>query len=117
VLIRNDHSHVRAAVHQVVLKLLQDRGKAPRELSDDDKLSASLDLRSLDLAHLVFELELMFEVDPFAKLVPITSVRTVGDLVAAYSQALGYSSAFDISAEILDAGQAAEVRRRRRESS
>jgi acyl carrier protein len=114
VLIKNDHSHIRAAVHQVILKLVQERGEAPTELSDDDKLGASLDLRSLDLAHLVFELELTFETDPFAKLVPITSVRTVGDLVAAYAQALGYGAAFDVSADILDAGQAGELRRRRR---
>ena len=62
----------------------------------------------------VFELELMFEIDPFAKLVPITSVRTVGDLVAAYAQALGHGSAFDVSADIQDAGEAGEIRRRRR---
>ena len=52
-----------------------------------DKLNATLGLTSLDLAFLVAELEAELGVDPFAKLVSITSVRSVGDLVRAYQQA------------------------------
>jgi hypothetical protein len=51
-------------------------------------LSATLGLSSLDLAFVVAELEAELGVDPFAKLVSITSVRSVGDLVRAYQQAL-----------------------------
>src|SRR5258708_20027641 len=57
-------------------------------LSGTDKLSATLGLSSLDLAFVVAELELELGVDPFAKLVSITSVRSVGDLVRAYQQVL-----------------------------
>ena len=40
------------------------------------------------LAILVSELELSFGTDPFAKLVPITDIRTFGDLANAYRLAL-----------------------------
>ena len=59
-----------------------------RKLSGTDKLNATLGLSSLDLAFLVAELEAELGVDPFAKLVSITSVRSVEDLVRAYQQAL-----------------------------
>ena len=53
-----------------------------------DKLNATLGLSSLDLAVIVAELEIELGTDPFAKLVPITSVRSVDDLVDAYRKAL-----------------------------
>jgi acyl carrier protein len=113
-LIGNDLSRVRAVVHEAVTKLVQDREESPGQIGDDDGLSGSLGLRSLDLARLIFELELALEVNPFARLVPITSVRTVGDLVNAFALALNHGEAVDISAEILDAEHASELRRRRR---
>ncbi len=48
------------------------------------RLGDDLGLSSLDLAELVTVLEVELEADPFRELVPITSVRTVGDLVTAY---------------------------------
>jgi acyl carrier protein len=51
-------------------------------------LNGDLALASLDLAQLVALLEADLAVDPFAALVPITSVRTVGDLCQAYQRAL-----------------------------
>jgi acyl carrier protein len=113
-LIENDLSRVRTVVREAVTKLVQERDEAPEHINDDDGLSGALGLRSLDLARLIFELELAFEVNPFAKLVPITSVRTIADLVNAFAVALDHGTAVDISTEILDAGHASELRRQRR---
>jgi acyl carrier protein len=54
------------------------------EIQKDHRLTYDLGLRSLDLAQLVATLELELRADPFAQLVPITSVRTVGDVCEAY---------------------------------
>jgi acyl carrier protein len=51
-------------------------------------LNGDLALASLDLAQLVALLEADLQADPFVALVPITSVRTVGDLCRAYQRAL-----------------------------
>jgi acyl carrier protein len=81
-------AQIEAIVHGRIRAVLAERvGKVAR-LSGTDKLSATLGLSSLDLAFLVAELEAELGVDPFAKLVSITSVRSVGDLVRAYQQAL-----------------------------
>ncbi|MFL5339448.1 MAG: acyl carrier protein [Gemmataceae bacterium] len=48
------------------------------------RLVDDLGLKSLDLAHLIAALERRLKADPFLRLVPITSVRTVGDLCDAY---------------------------------
>jgi acyl carrier protein len=57
-------------------------------ISREATLAGDLALASLDLAQLVALLEGDLKVDPFAELVPITSVRTVGDLCRAYERAL-----------------------------
>jgi acyl carrier protein len=74
-------------VHERIRALLAERAGAVGRLSGTEKLSATLGLSSLDLALLVAELEAQLGVDPFAKLVSITSVRSVDDLVRAYQQA------------------------------
>jgi len=79
---------IQTAVHDKIRLVLAEHGKEVGPLSDADKLNATLGLDSLDLATLVAELEAELGVDPFAKLVSITSVRSVGDLVQAYKQAL-----------------------------
>ena len=48
------------------------------------RLVDDLGLKSLDLAHLIAALERRLKADPFLRLVPITSVRTLGDLCDAY---------------------------------
>jgi acyl carrier protein len=78
---------IEAIVHERIRALLAERGGETRRLSGSEKLSATLGLSSLDLALLVAELEAQLGVDPFAKLVSITSVRSVDDLVRAYQQA------------------------------
>lgn len=56
------------------------------KVENDHKLNTDLGFSSLDLAKLVAVLELKIGVDPFAKLVPITSIRTVSDLCNAYQK-------------------------------
>jgi acyl carrier protein len=77
---------VESIVHARIRAVLAERVGEVGCLSGTDKLSATLGLSSLDLAVLVAELEAEFGVDPFAKLVSITSIRSVEDLVRAYQQ-------------------------------
>lgn len=78
---------IEATVHERIRAILAERAEEVANLSGSEKLSATLGLSSLDLALLVAELEAQLGVDPFAKLVSITSVRSVNDLVRAYQQA------------------------------
>ncbi len=77
---------IESIVHGRICAILAERGGEVGHLSGTEKLNATLGLSSLDLAFLVAELEAQLGVDPFAKLVSITSVRSVGDLVRAYQQ-------------------------------
>jgi acyl carrier protein len=81
-------SLIETIVHEKITAILAERNSGKIKVSGADKLNATLGLTSLDLAFLVAELEAEIGVDPFLKLVSITSVRTVGDLVGAYRQAL-----------------------------
>ena len=78
---------IESIVHERIRAILAERAGEVAHLSGSEKLSATLGLSSLDLALLVAELEAELGVDPFAKLVSITSVRSVHDLVRAYQQA------------------------------
>jgi acyl carrier protein len=78
---------LRSVIHGRIRSVLQERFGEDRVIAAHDKLSATLGLSSLDLAFLVAELEAELGVDPFAKLVSITSVRSVEDLERAYQQA------------------------------
>lgn len=80
-------AQIESIVHGRIRAVLAERVGEVGRLSGTDKLSATLGLSSLDLALLVAELETELGVDPFAKLVSITSVRSVEDLVQAYQQA------------------------------
>ena len=80
-------AQIESIVHGRIRAVLAERVWEVARLSGTDKLSATLGLSSLDLAFVVAELEAELGVDPFAKLVSITSVRSVGDLVRAYQQA------------------------------
>jgi acyl carrier protein len=77
-------AQIESTVHDKIRAILADHGSHAGRLSGTEKLSATLGLSSLDLAFLVAELETTLGVDPFAKLVSITSIRSVGDLVRAY---------------------------------
>jgi acyl carrier protein len=80
-------AQIELVVHGRIREVLAERGEEVPPLAGAEKLSATLGLSSLDLALLVAELEAQLGVDPFAKLVSITSVRSVDDLVRAYQQA------------------------------
>jgi acyl carrier protein len=107
---------IEVAVHDKIRAVLQERfGQAPA-FSGADKLNATLGLSSLDLAFLVAELEFDLGVDPFAKLVSITSVRSVDDLVQAYRSAVfGDSKPPAEDRDLAAAMQRASSRRARRD--
>jgi acyl carrier protein len=77
-------AEISKAVRDQVGLLLDEKDLPLKEIESDDRLSTDLGLTSLDLATLVAALETKLEADPFQELIPITSVRTVGDLEAAY---------------------------------
>jgi acyl carrier protein len=79
---------LRSVIHGKIRSVLEERFGEARAFSGPDKLSATLGLSSLDLALLVADLEAELGVDPFAKLVSITSVRSVEDLERAYQDAV-----------------------------
>jgi acyl carrier protein len=79
-------AQIESTVQDKIRAILVERGTHCGRLSGMEKLSATLGLSSLDLAFLVAELEASLGVDPFAKLVSITSIRSVGDLVRAYQK-------------------------------
>ena len=77
-------AEISKAVRDQVGFLLDEKDLPARDLGPDDRLTADLGLTSLDLASLVAALEMKLKADPFQELIPITSVRTIGDLEAAY---------------------------------
>jgi acyl carrier protein len=111
-------AQIESSVHGRIRAVLAERAGEVASLSGADKLSATLGLSSLDLAFLVADLEAELGVDPFAKLVSITSVRTVGDLVRAYQQAffpdLEPSGQGDAIAAAVERGRTRRARRERR---
>ena len=111
-------AQIESIVHGRIRAALAERVGEVGDLSATDKLNATLGLTSLDLAFLVADLEAELGVDPFAKLVSITSVRSVGDLVQAYQQAffpgLKRSAEDDAIAAAVERGRARRARRERR---
>jgi acyl carrier protein len=79
---------IEALVHSKIRAVLDGRSTERRTIRGIDKLNATLGLSSLDLAFIVAELEAELDADPFAELVPITSVISVDNLVEAYRRAL-----------------------------
>jgi acyl carrier protein len=71
-------------IFAVLREIASQRNPELPPLERGQTLTYDLGLRSLDLAQLVATLELELQADPFARLVPITSVRTVGDVCDAY---------------------------------
>ena len=111
-------AQIESIVHGRIRAVLAERGSEIRAFSGTEKLSATLGLSSLDLALLVAELEAELGVDPFAKLVSITSVRSVKDLVRAYQQAffpeLGRGGNEDAIAAALKRARTRRTRQERR---
>ena len=81
---RPNFAEISKTVRDQVGLLLDEKDPPVRQIGPDDRLSTDLGLTSLDLATLVAALEMKLEADPFQELIPITSIRTIGDLEAAY---------------------------------
>lgn len=107
-------ARVEAIVHEQIHAILKEQSRDVPKLSAKDKLSDTLGLSSLDLATLISELELALDVDPFAELVPVTSLRTVGDLVQAYRLALQPGDTAHRGQDLSPAVARASLRRTRR---
>jgi acyl carrier protein len=108
---------IQSIVHEKIRAILAERGEAP-SLSGGEKLNETLGLTSLDLAFLVADLEAEIGVDPFAKLVSITSVRSVNDLVKAYQLVFFPVAQPNKDEKMLTAAmKRGQVRRSRRERS
>jgi acyl carrier protein len=106
---------IEAVVHDRIRAVLEERFAPVQALGGADRLNATLGLSSLDLACLIAELEIELGVDPFAKLVSITSVRTVDDLVRAYRSAiLGDNNPQANDTDLASAMRRASSRRARR---
>ncbi|MEV2215093.1 phosphopantetheine-binding protein [Streptomyces sp. NPDC050997] len=74
----------RDTVKATLLEIVNEVAGPVEQLDEDQLLVDQLGLESLHLARLVAVLELELDTDPFSADVPITSVRTVGDLLQAY---------------------------------
>src|SRR5262245_8975187 len=107
-------AQIESIVHGRIRAALAERVGEVGHLSATDKLNATLGLTSLDLAFLVADLEAELGVDPFAKLVSITSVRTVDDLVGAYRRAFFPQDAPAALDGLEAAAKRGEARRARR---
>jgi acyl carrier protein len=107
---------VEEMVTSTIAAVMAARDLDPGRIEAPARLSETLGLRSLDLAQIVLTLEDDLDIDPF-QTIPITSIRTVGDLTDAYLVSLGLSEravpgAQDMAAEMA-AAQARRARRRR----
>lgn len=107
---------VEETVNATIESVMAARGLDPGGIKPLAKLSETLGLRSMDLAQIVLTLEDDLNTDPF-QAIPITSIRTVGDLTQAYLVSLGLSEgelpgAQDMSAEMA-AAKARRAHRRR----
>jgi acyl carrier protein len=80
-------AELEAVIHEKIRMALAERGGDIPAIHGPDTLNGALGLSSLDLAIVVAELESALSVDPFSRIVPITSVRSVDDLVEAYLKA------------------------------
>lgn len=84
---QTDQARRHATIRAVLLDIVNEVAGPCEHLSDDQSLVDQLGLSSLHLARIVAVLELELDIDPFSELVPITSVRTVGDLIRVYDLA------------------------------
>ena len=87
-------------VFETISDLLEEQGLDSSGVEASAKLVDTLGLKSMDIAQVVLVLEDELDIDPFQE-IPITSVRTVGDLINAYQVTLapGPSSTSDANAD------------------
>jgi hypothetical protein len=74
-------------IYDTLRRVAEDEGVQLDAIDDSSALIDSLGFRSLHIARILAILEIEFSYDPFASGdVPITGLRTVGDLCAAYER-------------------------------
>jgi acyl carrier protein len=100
-------------IREKIRMLLEERGSDIPAIRGADTLNGALGLSSLDLAIVVAELESALGIDPFSKIVSITSVRSVDDLVEAYLKAYLPRQPEDQDGDLLEAARRARGRRAR----
>jgi len=76
--------HVEQIVCDVIAKVAGEKKLDLEKVLKTQKLVGDIGFKSIDLARIIAILEIKLDVDPFSKLVPITSIQTVGDLCNAY---------------------------------
>jgi acyl carrier protein len=94
-----------------ISEVMAERGLDVARIAPEAKLSDTLGLKSMDLAQIVLNLEDELETDPF-QTIPITSIRTVGDLIGAYAASLGVAGATAPGGQDMEAEMAAAKARR-----
>ena len=77
---------VNEAVFAAVRSVAQEKSLPLESINAHCKLVDDLGFVSLDLARIVAIIEIELDADPFASLVPVTSIRTVDDLCKAYEK-------------------------------
>ena len=105
-------AEISKAVRDQVGLLLGEKNLPTREIESEDRLNADLGLSSLDLASLVAALEMALKADPFQELVPITSIRTIGDLELAYLKFFSRAGEAAPDEDLSKIRRRAETRRR-----
>ena len=80
--------HVEQIVCDVIAKVAEEKKLDLEKVLKTQKLVGDIGFKSIDLARIIAILEIKLDVDPFSKLVPITSIQTVGDLCNAYQLCL-----------------------------
>jgi acyl carrier protein len=107
---------IERVLREEIAQILEEKGaahaRAVADIARELRLGPDLSLTSLDLAQLVAVIEGRLKADPFQELVPITSVRSVGDLCDAYERFYAGDRGRDMDAELLMASKRrAEARR------
>ena len=81
-----------AAIAAAIRAVLRDTGREAPVITPEKLLAADLGLDSLDLAQTIVLLERSLGVDPFrAEAAGRPSIRTVGDLITIYTEAVSRS--------------------------
>lgn len=79
-------NNLKQTIYSTIQRVAKRKSLEIGVIRDQDALVDNLGFKSLDLARIIAILELKLDLDPFAELVSITSIRTVGDLCAAYAK-------------------------------
>lgn len=76
--------NIEQTVFDVIAKVAEEKGLDLKTVGLTQKLVTDIGFKSIDLARIIAILEITLSADPFSKLVPITSIQTIGDLCDAY---------------------------------